>query len=472
MIEQIFLHNVRASFTLREPKKETPTKIYLVYSIRGKQVKLNTGLRVYPEHWNSKKQEAYVNARLTELDNRNNEIANREISKLKGYFEEFKNYLCEHPDDIENCLAIWKTYLKKDSSKPKPMKAAPKKVSTPKEIEKTIEEEVTPIIGSDSPSAEIRNYVEHSRNEVSTIEKDLRNLNVFERFLQEKSIADSWENMNLKTLNRYQDYIIMEMGNEVSTAKECLFVVVKTLKELAKNPHIPFNYSDSLIANLKYTKDRRSKEQKASKTIPLTEEEIERLYKVEFKDGHKIKAYMLEEVRDLFVLQCYTGQRISDLPKVVNADIKGKDVITLLSTDKTKACVTIPLFPLARNIITKYQKSKFQYLNIDYTTPKGAKRLKDRLNHHLKNVFKLAGFNEEITVHKKGIDLKMCRYEVVSTHDARHTFVTMMYRRGISKENIIMVTGHNDTTMLDKVYLHPTIKDKANIVSDAFLSKK
>ena len=82
MIGQIFFNEVKASFNLRKPKSDRPTNIYLVCRINKKQVKLSTGVRVYPDQWNTKKQEAYVSPRLTELDNINNAIVNDEITNL------------------------------------------------------------------------------------------------------------------------------------------------------------------------------------------------------------------------------------------------------------------------------------------------------------------------------------------------------------------------------------------------------
>ncbi|MDQ6236092.1 site-specific integrase, partial [Bacteroides ovatus] len=55
MIGQIFFNEVKASFNLRKPKSDKPTNIYLVCRIDKKQVKLSTGVKVYPDQWNTKK---------------------------------------------------------------------------------------------------------------------------------------------------------------------------------------------------------------------------------------------------------------------------------------------------------------------------------------------------------------------------------------------------------------------------------
>lgn len=91
MEQQIFINEIQTSFVLRQPKSTKPTNIYLVCRIQGKQVKLATGVKVYPEHWNTKKQEAYISVRLTELDNQNNEIANKKIKALETVYRLIKS---------------------------------------------------------------------------------------------------------------------------------------------------------------------------------------------------------------------------------------------------------------------------------------------------------------------------------------------------------------------------------------------
>ena len=106
MNAQFFINEIGCKFNLRKPKSEKPTNVYFVARVRNKQIKLSTGVRVYPNQWNVKKQEAYISCRLTELDNENNTIVNEKISKLKLYFSEYKQYLCDHPEEIERRAII------------------------------------------------------------------------------------------------------------------------------------------------------------------------------------------------------------------------------------------------------------------------------------------------------------------------------------------------------------------------------
>ena len=88
MERQIFINEMQARFNLRKPRSEKPTNLYLVCRINNKQVKLSTGVKIYPDHWNEKRQEAYISVRLSELDNINNTIVNKKITKLKEYLKQ------------------------------------------------------------------------------------------------------------------------------------------------------------------------------------------------------------------------------------------------------------------------------------------------------------------------------------------------------------------------------------------------
>ena len=49
MERQIFINEMQARFNLRKPRSEKPTNLYLVCRINNKQVKLSTGVKIYPD---------------------------------------------------------------------------------------------------------------------------------------------------------------------------------------------------------------------------------------------------------------------------------------------------------------------------------------------------------------------------------------------------------------------------------------
>ena len=442
MNAQFFINEIGCKFNLRKPKSEKPTNVYFVARVRNKQIKLSTGVRVYPNQWNVKKQEAYISCRLTELDNENNTIVNEKISKLKLYFSEYKQYLCDHPEEIERrAIILLKQYIYKDTMKKKTEKPATF-------IMKQIIEE--------------KDIVDSSKSQYRS------NINKFKRFLYEHSIPDTWESMNLDTFTKYQQFLIEEGkkdkdGKKASTIKNIIGgTLFPILRKASKRLDIPFKWDESNLESFELTKDKSNKELARNKEVALTEEQIKRLYEYRPTGTEKqIKKKM--EIRDLFVLQCLVGQRVSDMQKLFNGDNERDEENGTISIvqQKTGAKAIIPLVPMAEEIINKYTGKEIKYY----------KERRSALNGELRAIAQEAGLNEAITYEENGTKYTKPLYELLHTHSARHTFSTIMCRRGVPREDIIIATGHEDTQMLDKIYAHLTAKDKSRKVTTAFKKK-
>lgn len=443
MNAQFFINEIGCKFNLRKPKSEKPTNVYFVARIRNKQIKLSTGVRVYPDQWNVKKQEAYISCRLTELDNENNTIVNEKIGKLKLYFSEYKQYLCDHPEEIERrAIILLKQYIYKDTMKKKTEKPATF-------IMKQIVEE--------------KDIVDSSKIQYRS------NISKFKRFLDENSIPDTWESMNLDTFTKYQQHLIEEgkednkEGKKASTIKNIIKgTFFGVLREVSKRLDIPFKWEESNLESFDLVKDKSNKELARNKEVALTEEQIKQLYEYQLS-GTENQIKKKTEIKDLFVLQCLVGQRISDMYKFFNGDNERDEENGTISIvqQKTGARAIIPLVPLAEEIIDKYTGAEIKYY----------KERRSALNGELKVIAQEAGLNELVTYEENGTKYTKPLYELLHTHTARHTFSTIMCRRGVPREDIIIATGHEDTQMLDKIYAHLTAKDKSRKVTSAFKKK-
>ena len=436
MERQIFINEMQARFNLRKPRSEKPTNLYLVCRINNKQVKLSTGVKIYPDHWNEKRQEAYISVRLSEIDNINNTIVNKKITKLKEYFIEFKHYLCMHPDEIGQSMKLLKQHIYKDRMK--------------KELQK--------------PATFIMKQIIEAKTCAESSKKQYRsNIDKFERFLKENEIPNTWESMNLDTINRYQKQIIKENPlHPHNTLRNIIKGTIFNLLGIAdKRLDIPFKWSDSNLNSFEFVKDKSNKELADNKKVSLTEEQLNKFYKhIITGTERQIKKYT--EIRDLFILQCLVGQRIGDMQKFFNGDNEMDEEAGTISIiqQKTKARAIIPLLPLAKEIISKYENKELLYY----------KERKSIVNEALKEVAEQAGLDEPITYEENGIKQTQPLYKLLHTHTARHTFITILCRKGIPKETVIIATGHEDTKMIDKVYSHLNSKDKAKKVSNAFKS--
>lgn len=146
----------------------------------------------------------------------------------------------------------------------------------------------------------------------------------------------------------------------------------------------------------------------------------------------------LDQVRDLFLLLCYTGQRYSDLKSLKSGSVNG-DVLNV-TTKKTGQPVSIPLRKSTTAILDKYPESLPEYSN-------------QALNRSLKVLFAEAGLDRLITVfvdkhgHQSKVNKKLS--EVITTHAGRRTFVSRSREQGIADSTIMRVTGHKSLSQLD-----------------------
>ena len=441
MEQQIFINEIQTSFVLRQPKSTKPTNIYLVCRIQGKQVKLATGVKVYPEHWNTKKQEAYISVRLTELDNQNNEIANKKIKALRDSVSSYKEYLCDNPDKITNSLNILREYIYKDY----------KHINRISKMKQQI-----------SATLEMKQLIDRQSTKESTKKGNIGAIGYLETFLKASKIDNTWNNINLETLEQFKQYYINKKTN-ATTINAYIKRILAVCRIANKSSKIQFSFEGNNLHLLELIKDNTNKTKRKNKQVALTEEQVMSLYSYTPKGR---KATDLEEIRDIFILQCLVGQRISDMPKFFNGDYKydSKTNTITITQQKTNEMAIIPLLPLAREILNKYNNNK---MIVDINT------IKDfRMNKDIKRIAEAVGLNEPIEYQEqKGTDILNITkplHQMIHSHTARHTFVTIMCRMGIPKDVVIIATGHEDTTMIDAVYEHLNEQDKANKVHSAF----
>lgn len=164
--------------------------------------------------------------------------------------------------------------------------------------------------------------------------------------------------------------------------------------------------------------------------IALKEGEVEALFNENLKDSY------LEKVRDLFGLEILTGQRFSDIPKLLDPKHISETNIQIYQ-QKTGEKVTIPLHPKL--------KKHLAYLLKKY--PEGFPTISNqKFNEYLKTICKKIGFEREhswVTLSgKTKVTHTDFRYNLITSHTGRRTFCTLALNSGINPEMIMKVTGH------------------------------
>ena len=432
MAGQVFINEiVKASFNLRQPKSKRPTNIYLIVRINQKQAKLSTGVKVYPDQWNIKKQEAYISCRLTESDNINNTITNKKLLELRNQFEEFKRYLCDNPNKLENCWDILREYIYKDSD----MRRS-KKINAIHWLRNSIANDKT-----------IKTSGE--RKGASTMEMYQGQLKSFDTFLKEtdKGII-GFEDINLGLIKEYETYLFnrtVKKGKTTSTntvANKCVQLIGIIKRAEAYNL---IDIHESKLDRYAKPKSRQGNENE----IYLSEDDINKIYSLKLSGKEEI-------VRDLFVLQCWTGQRFSDIQSLNKGIIKNTtngQVLEIVQTKKTHR-VTIPLFPITTEILRKY--------NFDLPTT-----AKNTTLNYLKKIGLKAGLTEEhIVTEDRGGKVTNSikqRWELIGTHTARRSYISNMLKRGYDSHLLMKITGHT-TEEAFKRYVKISSGDVASLI--------
>ena len=184
--------------------------------------------------------------------------------------------------------------------------------------------------------------------------------------------------------------------------------------------------------------------------IALTKEEVKALIDFDFSDKPHLSA-----IRDIFVFGCMTGVRYSDLAAFRHQDVSNG--IWRLRTTKTKDPIEIPLLPAAQTIIERYKDQG--KLPVLHNQP---------FNRELKEMAKLAGITGEFKkVHYTGSTRKETvkqRWELVTTHTARRTFITVSIHAGLEDSLIMKISGIKNYATLNK-YLKVTKEDKAAAIA-------
>ena len=217
-----------------------------------------------------------------------------------------------------------------------------------------------------------------------------------------------------------------------------------------------WSFKQGMHSNNAYDTFKPKLKDTQKKIIFLTWEELNRLR--EFKIPPTKQA--LERVRDVFLFQCFTGLRYSDVFNLRRSDIKGDHIE--VTTVKTSDSLTIELNDHSKAILEKYKDVEFEN---DKALPVITNQ---KMNDYLKELAELAEINEPVRqTYYKGnerIDEVTPKYALLGTHAGRRTFICNAFALGIPPQVVMKWTGHSDYKTM-KPYIDIADDIKANAMS-------
>lgn len=265
----------------------------------------------------------------------------------------------------------------------------------------------------------------------------------------------TWDMVNREFVTKFLAY--MEKQGYMVTAQNKYLVTLRAL--------VGYAYTDGIHNNDRATKcfsKKKIEERDKAAEIYLTEAELQALYKMPLNG-------LNDQVRDIFLVGCYTCQRVSDYNNIskdsFTTTAKGTPIIRLIQ-QKTRTEVKIPIMnPNLQAICEKYNYNIPSVIDViinryikqilkelSEKVPSLALKVPTKLT--MKQKQNLANGKIEIEHNDKG-EVVMPRYNCVTTHTARRSGITNMYlSHKYTIVQMMHVSGHKtQKTFMDYIKL-------------------
>jgi integrase len=272
-------------------------------------------------------------------------------------------------------------------------------------------------------------FISHSRSFKAsrTITGYVTTRNVFEHYSSVRKRKLYFDDIDLRFFDDFRNYCFIEKKMSDNYFAK-IIAHLKTFMLWASEREF---HQNSL-----YTKFKAPEHD--IEVIFLSQEELSTLY------YHEFKSEKLDRVRDVFCFACFTGLRYSDLANLTRSNIVDGQI--KLNVKKTKQKdLLIPLNSYAKSILEKYKESKYQLLPVISI---------QKLNAYIKEACKEAGIDAptKITRYSGGnvVDETLPKYELITIHTARKSFVSNSLMFDIPVAVIKEVTGHKTERAFQK----------------------
>lgn len=189
-------------------------------------------------------------------------------------------------------------------------------------------------------------------------------------------------------------------------------------------------------------------EDTSDNVVSLTIGEFLSIYKL------KIENEAMQRTRDYLILACATGLRFSDIANLKKSDIDYKQGIIKCTTIKTGSKTLIPFNDFSQEILDKYRHvNLFNKNGVAVAFPAISNQ---KTNTALKDLGKEAGLTDMVTKiryqRNKRIEEVKPKYELLSTHIGRKTFITFNVWMEVNAEVTMGLTSHKSHEMMEKYY--------------------
>lgn len=409
----------KLNYYLRDVKSITETPIVLFIRWDNQLLKFATKQTILPKHWDNNKQTIIENKSKPELSEKKTKLLN-DYADVIHLFSRFENDNKRTPTKEE-----LKTLLEKVIHNVKPKET---KLNLLQYIIRFIDESKTrnnEKTGKPIAQSTIHTYQQLKSN--------------IEKYSNKKRTTLEFEDIDLDFYIDFHAYLISEnlATNTIGKRIAILKAILTDATERGVNRNLAFKSK-----RFKVTREKTD-------NIYLNESELNELWKLDLSNNKR-----LDNIRDLFLIGCWTGLRFSDFTRLTIDHIKGNNIE--IETKKTRESVLIPMHPVVKQIFEK-QEGKL---------PKPLTNQK--MNEYLKEIGQMIkGLNTKTfkTITQGGFEktTQIEKYKRITTHTARRSFASNLYLRGTPVLTIMKITGHKTEKSFHQ-YIKINSEEHADII--------
>jgi site-specific recombinase XerD len=397
----------KANFYLKPRATENGNPIFMLFSFGGRRLKYYANEKANPKHWNKKRQRVSKSA-----------TGAKEINLLLDKIEQTaqKAYRDFQITDID---------------------------PTTEELREALDKA---LLRSHKGLHSFDDYLDHfiAVNGVTKKPKTIQKYKTLRKHIAEFEAVTKYKVSFRTVTSTFYDKFVAYLLADRNMINNSIGKYIATLKRFMR-----WATEKGFNENLAFLKFKVMTEE--TDIITLTENELATLFHFDLSENER-----LGRIRDLLCFACATGLRFSDLVRITKDTIQGDAIV--LRTTKTKDQASIPITTFARAILNKYDNNLPSISNQNF-------------NKYVKELGKAAGINERITQTQyqgaNSLSVTKPKYELLSSHTGRRTFVTLSLEKGMRPEIVMKITGHKDYATFKK-YIKLTDKVKQEEMNRAW----
>jgi integrase len=389
----------KASNAQLEDNKNLQSIVFLFFSYGKNRFKYSTGVKACFNDWDFRRQRLKNKVGVENKDKINEDLSDLESQLNKEYAN-----LLNSTQNVSNELLKYK------------LDVYTKKVIPNQEIDTNL-----------SFFKVIDKYIEEKERSISII--------TVRSYKQTKKRLEEYEKHYHRKL--LFDYINISFYNDFNSFMEGRDYALNTIGKHIKNLKTFLNYAlaEGYSSNQKF----KSKDFKApieiTTEIYLTTAEIDKMFHKDLSKHPEV-----ELARDVFLIGCYTGQRISDYNNLSKNDIVEIDGVQYFKIKQQKNR------KFHREVLCPITKEMRAIMNIRHNGKPPRRIAESYLNDYIKQVGQMLKWNKlikcEYTKGGKAVTKMIPKYDLIKSHTARRSFCTNKYKAGMSVFDIMLFSGH------------------------------